>query len=62
MRVLRSGTSTLNSGIGFLDHMLAALAKHGGWDLELTCTGVCLYVCLSVCVCVCDGVCVLMQV
>src|SRR5690606_27246113 len=29
----------VNSGIGFLDHMLHALAKHGGWSLELRCKG-----------------------
>ncbi|BFZ53200.1 imidazoleglycerol-phosphate dehydratase [Savitreella phatthalungensis] len=30
---------SVNSGIGFLDHMLHALAKHGGWSLSLTCQG-----------------------
>lgn len=30
---------SVNSGIGFLDHMLHALAKHGGWSLNLSCTG-----------------------
>lgn len=29
----------LDTGIGFLDHMLHALAFHAGWDLELTCAG-----------------------
>lgn len=29
----------LRTGIGFLDHMLDALAFHAGWDLELTCAG-----------------------
>ncbi|KAI9282991.1 Imidazoleglycerol-phosphate dehydratase-domain-containing protein [Umbelopsis sp. AD052] len=27
------------TGIGFLDHMYHALAKHGGWSLTLKCTG-----------------------
>lgn len=27
------------TGVGFLDHMLTALAFHAGWDLELECTG-----------------------
>jgi imidazoleglycerol-phosphate dehydratase len=30
---------SINSGIGFLDHMLHALAKHSGWSLSLTCQG-----------------------
>jgi len=30
---------TVNTGIGFLDHMLSALAFHAGWDLELECKG-----------------------
>ncbi|POS82314.1 imidazoleglycerol-phosphate dehydratase [Erysiphe pulchra] len=29
----------VNSGIGFLDHMLHALAKHAGWSLVLKCKG-----------------------
>merc|ERR1712059_133661 len=29
----------VNSGIGFLDHMLHALAKHAGWSLRLRCQG-----------------------
>jgi imidazoleglycerol phosphate dehydratase HisB len=27
------------TGIGFLDHMIGALAFHAGWDLELRCAG-----------------------
>jgi len=27
------------TGIGFLDHLLTALAHHAGWDLELRCDG-----------------------
>ena len=33
------GESRIWSGVGFLDHMLTQLARHGGMDLELTCTG-----------------------
>lgn len=29
----------LDTGIGFLDHMLHALAKHAGWSLALLCEG-----------------------
>ncbi|GBC04646.1 hypothetical protein RclHR1_00580011 [Rhizophagus clarus] len=29
----------VNSGIGFLNHMYHALAKHSGWSLSLTCKG-----------------------
>jgi imidazoleglycerol-phosphate dehydratase len=34
-----SGRSEVSSGIGFLDHMLGALAKHARFDLRLSCTG-----------------------
>lgn len=34
-----SGTSQVNTGIGFLDHMLSALAKHSGLNIALQCTG-----------------------
>ena len=33
------GKSQINSGCGFLDHMLTLFAKHGGFDLDLTCVG-----------------------
>lgn len=33
------GTSEVSTGIGFLDHMLDALARHARFDLELTCEG-----------------------
>ena len=33
------GKSSINSGCGFLDHMLTLFAKHGRFDLELTCIG-----------------------
>ncbi len=34
-----SGTATVATGIGFLDHLLTALAKHARLDLELRCAG-----------------------
>lgn len=34
-----AGTVSVKTGIGFLDHLLTALARHAGWDLELACTG-----------------------
>ena len=34
-----SGKSEISSGVGFLDHMLTLLAKHGNFDLELSCKG-----------------------
>ena len=33
------GSSAVDSGCGFLDHMLTAFSKHSGFDLELTCRG-----------------------
>ena len=33
------GDSTINTGVGFLDHMLTLFAKHGKFDLEVTCKG-----------------------
>jgi len=29
----------IDTGIGFLDHMLHALSKHAGWSLRLRCKG-----------------------
>ena len=34
-----SGKYNINTGIGFFDHMLSALAKHAGFDLDFTCCG-----------------------
>lgn len=34
-----SQTISVSTGIGFLDHMLHALAKHSGWSLHLTTRG-----------------------
>ena len=33
------GKSEINSGVGFLDHMLTLFARHGRFDLRLTCDG-----------------------
>lgn len=33
------GDSKINSGCGFLDHMLTLFAKHGRFDLEVKCKG-----------------------
>ncbi|KAJ4148080.1 hypothetical protein LMH87_002568 [Akanthomyces muscarius] len=35
----KSQSIALNTGIGFLDHMLHALAKHAGWSLAINCQG-----------------------
>lgn len=34
-----TGRTEITTGLGFLDHMLTALARHAGWDLALTCRG-----------------------
>lgn len=34
-----TGESRVNTGCGFLDHMLTLFAKHGRFSLELTCRG-----------------------
>lgn len=33
------GEGEINSGCGFLDHMLTLLARHGGFDLTVSCDG-----------------------
>lgn len=33
------GESRINSGCGFLDHMLTLLSRHARFDIELTCKG-----------------------
>ena len=33
------GKAEINSGCGFLDHMLTLFAKHAGYDLAVTCKG-----------------------
>ncbi len=34
-----TGRSTVDTGCGFLDHMLTLFAKHGRFDLDVTCKG-----------------------
>ncbi len=34
-----SGKSSIDSGCGFLDHMLELFARHGDFDLEVKCVG-----------------------
>jgi imidazoleglycerol phosphate dehydratase HisB len=34
-----SGTSRIQTGVGFLDHLLDSLARHARIDVELECTG-----------------------
>ena len=33
------GSSSIDTGIGFFDHMLTAFAKHGLFDLDIECNG-----------------------
>lgn len=37
--LLGQGKSNIDTGIGFFDHMLALLAFHSGFDLEIKCVG-----------------------
>ena len=34
-----TGKSQINSGCGFLDHMLTLFSRHGSFDLEVSCVG-----------------------
>lgn len=34
-----NGTYDVDTGVGFLDHMLDLFAKHGGFDLQVRCAG-----------------------
>ncbi|MCP4969486.1 MAG: imidazoleglycerol-phosphate dehydratase HisB [Arcobacter sp.] len=34
-----NGTSNINTEVGFFDHMLEALSKHSGVDIDLSCKG-----------------------
>lgn len=34
-----TGKSSINSGCGFLDHMLTLFARHGSFDLNVSCCG-----------------------
>ncbi len=33
------GISNINTGVGYLDHMLTLFSKHGRFDLDVTCKG-----------------------
>ncbi len=39
LRLDGSGEAVIRSGVGFLDHMLTLFARHGGFDLSLSCRG-----------------------
>lgn len=34
-----TGTYDIKTGVGFFDHMLTGFARHGSFDLTVTCTG-----------------------
>lgn len=34
-----TGKSRIDTGVGFMDHMLTLFARHGRFDMELTCSG-----------------------
>lgn len=34
-----TGEASINTGVGFLDHMLTLFARHGHFDLTVACTG-----------------------
>ena len=34
-----TGTDSIQTGVGFLDHMLTLFARHGGFHLKVQCTG-----------------------
>ena len=34
-----TGVAEIDTGVGFLDHMLTLFARHGGFDLAVKCTG-----------------------
>ena len=34
-----SGLSSISTGVGFLDHMLELLSKHGLFDMDIKATG-----------------------
>lgn len=36
---LDGGPAQIQTGVGFFDHMLTGFARHGGFGLEVTCTG-----------------------
>ena len=34
-----TGEGTIDTGVGFFDHMLNSFARHGGFDLKVSCKG-----------------------
>ena len=34
-----NGENSIDTGIGFFDHMLTALSKHSGIDMDIVCKG-----------------------
>lgn len=39
LKIDGNGNSKINTGIGFMDHMLDLFAKHGSFDMDLACAG-----------------------
>ena len=39
LRLEGQGRADVSTGVGFLDHMLTLFARHGGFDLALSCAG-----------------------
>ena len=39
LRLEGQGRADVSTGVGFLDHMLTLFARHGGFDLTLSCAG-----------------------
>ena len=39
LRLDETGSSEIDTGVGFLDHMLTLFAKHGRFDLSVVCRG-----------------------
>ena len=39
LKIDGAGKSVIDTGVGFFDHMLEGFAKHGFFDLQLTCKG-----------------------
>ncbi len=39
LEIYGKSVAEIDTGIGFFDHMLTALAVHGGFDLKLSCNG-----------------------
>jgi imidazoleglycerol-phosphate dehydratase len=39
LKIDGTGVAAVNTGIGFLDHLLTALARHARWDVNVHCAG-----------------------